>query len=340
MRVDFHAHVLPRAWPDLCERYGDPRWPTLEHVDPCSARIMVDGQVFREVTDQLYVVERRLADMERTGIDRQVLSTVPVMFSYWAQPRETREMSRYLNEHLAETVRQHPDRFSALGTVPLNDPTMAIEELERCVTEWGMAGVEIGTNIAGVDLDDERFLPFFQRAAELDTTVLIHPWQVVGAGRLSRYYFLYTVAMPSETAFAVGAMIFGGVLSSAPGLKVVFAHGGGSAPYIIGRMQRGWDVWEPARERSARPPRELLRECYFDSVTWDAQSLEFLVERVGGDRVVLGSDYPFIMGEERPGEILSESAIGSEDREAILGGNALRLLALDDSAERRAEHVA
>jgi aminocarboxymuconate-semialdehyde decarboxylase len=326
VRIDFHSHILPREWPDLADRYGDPRWPRLEHMDPCSARITVGGELFREVTDQLYSVERRLADMENTGVDRQVLSTVPVMFSYWAPAEQARELSRYLNEHIASVVRAHPDHFSALGTVPLTDTDVAIAELERCVLEWGMAGVEIGTNVAGIDLDDPRFLPFFERAAELGAIVFIHPWQVVGSGRLAKYYFLYTVAMPAETAFAVGALLFGGVLERVPNLRVVFAHGGGSVPFIIGRMERGWRVWPPARERLAEPPSEQLTRCHFDSVVWDAASLELLVRRVGAERVLLGSDYPFIMGEERPGELIDSAALAAEDKAALLGGNAARLL--------------
>lgn len=326
MRIDVHAHVLPRSWPDLAERYGDPRWPTLQHCDACSARIMVDGSPFREVTDQLYVVERRLADMQRTGVDRQVLSTVPVMFSYWAPPAQTRELCRYLNEHMAGLVRDHPQQFAGLGTVPLNDPDMAIAELERCVVELGMVGVEIGTNVAGVDLDDPRFLPFFQRAAQLDAIVFVHPWQMVGGDRLTRYYFRYSVAMPSETAFAVGALLFGGVLDDAPGLRVVFAHGGGSAPYIIGRMEQGWRVWDTARERLSEPPTTSLSRLWFDSIVWDEASLELLVRRVGANRVLLGSDYPFIMGEDRPGKLIERSSLTAEKKRLLLGANAEHLL--------------
>lgn len=331
-RIDCHAHILPRDWPALHERYGDPRWPRLEHADSCSARIMIGDSVFREVTDQLYAVERRLADMDATGVDRQVLSTVPVMFSYWAEPERTRELSRYLNEHLATVAREHPDRFDVLGTVPLNDPDIAVAELERCIGEWGMVGVEIGTNIAGVDLDDPRFFPFFERAAELGAIVFVHPWQVVAGTRLQQYYFLYTVAMPSETAFAVGALLFGGVVERLPRLRLLFAHGGGSVPLIIGRMERGWEVWEPAREHLAERPSKSLRRCWFDSVTWDEASLELLVRRVGAERVVLGSDYPFLMGEERPGEMLSGAALTPDERAAILGGNAERLFALEGSS--------
>ncbi len=328
MRIDVHTHILPRDWPDLAERYGDPRWPKLAHVDPCSADIMVGGELFRHVTHQCYDVSRRLADMDETGVAMQVLSTVPVMFGYWAEPSRTRELSRYLNEHLASVVRSHPERFAALGTVPLNDPDMAVEELERCIGELGMAGVEIGTNIGGVDLDDPRFEPFFRRAAELDATVFVHPWQVVGAERLRKYYFLYTVAMPAETAFAVGALIFGGVLERIPRLKLLFAHGGGSVAHIAGRMQRGWDVWEPAREHTTVPPIEQLRRCWFDTLTWDEASLALLVERVGADRIVLGSDYPFIMGEEQPGELVGRSRLSVRERELVLAGNARALLGI------------
>ncbi len=326
MRIDVHTHILPRIWPDLAERYGDQRWPRLQHLDSCSAHLMVEEKVFREVTDQLYVPERRLEDMSASGIDHQLLSTVPVMFSYWAPPKQTRELCRHLNEHLAGVVRKHPASFSALGTVPLNDPDLAIEELERCIRDLNMVGVEIGTNVAGLDLDDQRFFPFFERAAELEALVLVHPWQVVGGGRLTQYYFGYTVAMPSETAFAVGALLFGGVLARLPRLRVVFAHGGGSIPFIIGRMERGWEAWQPAREKLSVSPMSLLESCYFDSILWDVESFELLVRRVGHEQILLGSDYPFIMGEERPGELVESTSLSPDERDLVLGGNVMRLL--------------
>jgi aminocarboxymuconate-semialdehyde decarboxylase len=325
-RVDIHTHILPRAWPDLADRYGEPRWPTLVHHDACSATIMAGGGPFRRVTHQCFDVPRRIEDMDRAAVDMQVLSTVPVMFSYWGEASRTRELSRYLNEHLASVVEAHPDRFAALGTVPLNDPGMAVEELERCVGDWGMSGVEIATNVNGVDLSDARFEPFFQRAADLRATVFIHPWQAVAAHRLPHYYFLYSVAMPAETAFAVGAVIFSGLLERIPDLRLLFAHGGGSVAYIIGRMQRGWDVWEPAREHTTIAPIDQLRRCWFDALVWDDASFRLLLERVGPERVLLGSDYPFIMGEDRPGELVERADVAESEKQLILGDNARNLL--------------
>jgi aminocarboxymuconate-semialdehyde decarboxylase len=326
VRIDVHSHVLPAEWPDLAERYGDPRWPRLERADGCSARIMVGERPFRDVDERLFDAGARAAAMERTGVDRQVLSTVPVMFSYWAEPRRTREMARYLNEHLAGVVAAGPGLFDGFGTVPLNDTGLAIEELERCVGELGLAGVEIGTNVGGTELDAPRLVPFFRRAAELGAVVFVHPWQMTRPERLADYYFLYTVGMPAETAYAVGALLFGGVLEAVPDLQVLFAHGGGSVPFTIGRMERGWEVWPAAREHLHEPPREQLRRCHFDSVVWDEASLELLVRRVGAERVLLGSDFPFIMGEDRPGELVERSALSSAEKELILGANAERLL--------------
>jgi aminocarboxymuconate-semialdehyde decarboxylase len=329
MRTDCHCHILPRDWPDLAERYGDPRWPHLEHVDACSARIMIDGGLFRSVTHQLYDVSRRLDDMNAAGVERQVLSTVPVMFSYWARPSDARELCRYLNDHIAEVVREHPQRFAGLATVPLGDPELAIEELERAITELGLAGVEIGTNIAGAELDDPRFMPFFERASELKAGVFVHPWQVIGGRRLrADYYALYTVAMPAETAFAAAALVFGGVLERIPQLHVLFAHGGGAIPYILPRMKRGWEVWEPAREHAPEPPENYLGRCWFDSITWDEASLEFLVRRVGAGQVVLGTDYPFLMGEDSPGAMVAASDLTSAEKAEILGQSWARLFPL------------
>ncbi len=326
-RTDCHCHLLPRDWPDLVARYGDDRWPRIEHVDACSARLMVRGELFRAVTSQLYDVERRIGDMDAAGVGRQVVSTVPVMFSYWADPKRTRDLCRYLNDHMAEVVRAHPDRFAAMATVPLNDPDLAVEELERAVLEQGMVGVEIGTNVDGVQLDDPRLLPFFERAAALDAAVFVHPWQVIGADRLSAdYYTQYTVAMPSETAFAAAALTLGGVLERVPRLRVLFAHAGGATPFILPRIERGWEMWEPARVKAPKPPRDYLRNCWFDSIAWDAPSLELVVRRFGAERVVLGTDYPFIMGEDRPGALVASAALAQEQKRAILDRSWAELL--------------
>jgi aminocarboxymuconate-semialdehyde decarboxylase len=226
-------------------------------------------------------------------------------------------------------VREHPQRFAGLATVPLGDPELAIEELERAITELGLAGVEIGTNIAGAELDDPRFMPFFERASELKAGVFVHPWQVIGGRRLrADYYALYTVAMPAETAFAAAALVFGGVLERIPQLHVLFAHGGGAIPYILPRMKRGWEVWEPAREHAPEPPENYLGRCWFDSITWDEASLEFLVRRVGAGQVVLGTDYPFLMGEDSPGAMVAASDLTSAEKAEILGQSWARLFPL------------
>lgn len=335
MRVDVHAHILPREWPDLAERYGDPRWPTLEHLDACSARILVEGRLFREIHSGCYDTGRRLSDMDEAGVDRQVLSTVPVMFSYWAEPRKTLELARRLNEHLVEVVSGHPRRFSGLGTVPLNDVGLAIEELERCVSA-GLDGVEIGSNIDGLDLDAPHLLPFFERAAELNAVIFVHPWNVIGRERLRHeYYALYSVAMPSETAFAFAALVLGGVLERVPGLKLLFAHGGGSIPFILPRIDHAWGVWPPARELAPRMPSEYARRCFFDSLVSDGLSLELLVRRVGADRVLLGSDYPFLMGEERPGAIVESSGLATAEQALVLGGNFERVFTTSSAAGAR-----
>jgi aminocarboxymuconate-semialdehyde decarboxylase len=294
---------------------------------------MVDGASFRAVDSRCYEIAPRLEAMDATGVDRQVLSTVPVLFGYWAEPSRSAELARYLNEHIAEVVRAHPARFGGLGTVPLGDTELAIAELERCVEQLGLSGVEIGTNIAGTDLDDPRLLPFFERAAELDAGVFVHPWQVIGGDRLRRdTHGLYTVAMPAETSFAFAALTLGGVMEQVPGLRLMFAHGGGTIPYTLGRIERGWEIWAPARERAPLSPREYARRCWFDSVTWDAASLELLVARVGAERVVFGTDFPFLMGEDRPGEIVEASGLGPAAAATIFGESWRGFLPRDAAA--------
>jgi aminocarboxymuconate-semialdehyde decarboxylase len=324
--IDFHTHILPPQWPDLAARFDDPRWPRIEHLDDCSANILLEGRVFRRVGRSCYEAERRLEDMDRVGVDHQVLSPVPVMFSYWADGVSAHELSAHLNDHIADVIRDHPDRFAGLATVPLQDPRRATEELQRCVGELGLAGVEIGTTVAGEDLSAARFEEFFTCAEQLGAVVFVHPWQGPSAKRLSDFYFPYTIGMPAETTYAFGALVFSGLLERHPGLRVVFAHAGGCAPYLIGRMTRGWEIHEPARQRLSQSPMESIRRCWFDSIAGDPHSLELLVARVGSDRVVLGSDYPFIMGEARPGELLERTSLSAAQKTHVLGATSAALL--------------
>lgn len=326
MRVDFHTHIIPAEFPDLNEKYGDSRWPVLEQTCACGANIMVAGKVFREVTDQVWRPEKRIQDMDRENVDIQVLSPIPVTFSYWAPVEAALEMSRLQNDYIAETVQANPDRFVGLGTVPLQDVNAAIREMERCMNELGLHGIEIGTNVNGENLDSPRLVPFFEAAEAMDVPLFIHPWETLARDRTPRHNFLYTVGMPSETALAAASLIWSGVMETFPKLKICFAHGGGSFPYILPRLDQGWQVW-PHLRLTTYPPSHYAKNFYFDSLVYDPMNIRYLIERFGHERVIMGSDYPFLLREIPPGQVIDEmSDLEPEVKRAILGENALNFL--------------
>lgn len=323
-KIDLHTHVLPKEWPDLEARYGYPGFVRLEHHRAGCARMIVGGSVFREIGDNCWDPVKRLAECDAAGVDVQVLSTVPVMFSYWAKPAHGLELSWILNDHLASIAARWPSRFLGLGTIPLQDPDLAVRELERCVVDLGLSGVQIGSNVNGRNLDDPALFPVFERAAELGAAVFVHPWEMVGRERMPRYWLPWLVGMPAETTIAICSVIFGGVLERLPSLRIGFAHGGGSFPGTFGRIRHGF---------AARPdlvpcaPESYLGRFYVDSLVHDPEALRLLIRLVGAERIALGSDYPFPLGEDVPGAMIE--SMGDLDpavRARLLAGTAMEFL--------------
>ncbi len=333
-KLDLHTHILPPQWPDLRQRYGCGGWVQLEHTGTGCARLMIDDACFREVESNCFDPQARLADCDRCGVDVQVLSTVPVMFSYWAKPADALDLSRMLNDHLAGVCRDHPKRFTAFGTIPMQSPDHAIRELERCIGQLGMPGVQIGSHVNGWNLDEPRLFPVFEAAASLGAAVFVHPWEMAGRDRMSRYWLPWLVGMPAETVIAICSVIFGGVLERLPDLRIAFAHGGGSFAFTLGRIEQGF-LKRPdlVAVNNAGSPRSYLRRLYFDSLVHDERALRFLIDTVGADRVALGSDYPFPLGEDVPGALIEAlDDLADRDRHRLLCGTALEFLGL--SAQR------
>ena len=328
--VDLHTHLLPERWPDFAEKFGYGNWISLDHCAPCRARMMMDGKNFREIDDRSWSPVRRIADCDEHGVDMQVLSTVPIMFSYWAQPADALEVSVFLNDHLAGVVRDHPKQFQGLGTIPMQDPDMACRELERCVKDLGLRGVQIGSHVNDWNLDAPELFTVFETASELGASVFVHPWEMMGRAEMPNYWLPWLVGMPAETARAACSLAMGGVLDRLPELRIALAHGGGSFPSTIGRIAHGHQVRpDLCAVDSETSPRDLLRRFFYDSLVHDAEALRYLMRLAGVDRIAMGSDYPFPLGEHAPGSLVrSMDDLSADDRDRILGGTALEFLGL------------
>ncbi|MBI4716747.1 MAG: amidohydrolase [Planctomycetes bacterium] len=328
MKIDLHTHILPEHWPDLRERYGDGGFVSLEHHAPCRARMLIDGKLFREIGDNCWSPARRLAECDAAGVHVQVLSTVPVMFSYWARPEHALDLARLLNDHLAGVVAQHPTRFVGLGTLPMQAPDLAIRELERCVRELGMPGVQIGTHVGEWNLDHPSVFAVLEAAESLGAAVFVHPWDMLGKERMPKYWLPWLVGMPAETALAICCVIFGGVLERLPRLRIGFAHGGGAFSGTIGRIEAGFHARpDLCAVDTAVSPRAYLGRFYVDSLTHDPDTLRHLVKLMGADRIALGSDYPFPLGEAVPGSMIEAmDDLSPSTRQRLLAGTALEFL--------------
>jgi aminocarboxymuconate-semialdehyde decarboxylase len=336
MKVDIHTHVLPPELPRFKDRFGYGGFIALDKIDGCRARMMRDdGTFFREITDNCWSAERRLEECGQSGVGLQVISTVPVMFSYWAQPRHGWEVSRFLNDHLATMVAEHPGHFAGLGTLPMQAPDLAVKELERCTRELGLSGAQIGSHVNDWNLSEPALFPVFEAAQDLGAAIFVHPWDMMGQDRMSKYWLPWLVGMPAETSLAICSLIFGGVLERLPRLRIAFAHGGGAFPGTIGRIEHAFHT-RPDLVAVDNPinPRAYLGRFYVDSLVHDAAALRNIVALFGEERVALGSDYPFPLGEERPGALIeSIQEFGPEVRANLLGQNGLRWLGRTDGSK-------
>ncbi|MDX2003074.1 MAG: amidohydrolase family protein [Chitinophagales bacterium] len=331
LTIDIHTHIIPEQLPNWAERFGYGGFISLEHHKPCCARMMVDGKFFREIQDNCWDPETRMKECDYHRVNVQVLSTIPVMFNYWAQAKDTLQIARFLNDHIAEIVARYPKRFIALGTVPLQDPDMAIEELQRCMS-IGLRGVQIGSHINDWNLNALELFPFFQAAESLGAAVFVHPWDMMGKEKMPDYWLPWLVGMPAETSLAICSMIFGGVFERLPNLKVAFAHGGGSFPGTIGRIEHGFHV-RPDLVAKHNPinPRDYLGKFWLDSLVHDSFMLDRIVQLLGPGKVCLGTDYPFPLGELEPGKLIHSMPYDEATKAQLLHGAALGWLGLEKS---------
>lgn len=332
MKVDIHTHILPKNWPNLKERYGYGGFVQLENHGLGCADMMKDGKLFRSVRSNTWDPQERIRECDAHKVSVQVLSTVPVMFSYWAKAEHTHDLSRILNNHIASVVEAHPKRFIGLGTIPMQAPELAVKELDRCVRELHLPGIQIGSNINGKNLSEPEFFPIFEAAQEFGAAVFVHPWDMMGESDMKKYWLPWLVGMPAETSRAICSMIFGGVFERFPRLRVAFAHGGGSFPSTIGRIEHGFHVRpDLVAVDNHVNPRHYLGRFYLDSLVHDEAMLRYLVTLIGEERIALGSDYPFPLGELQPGAMIESMQDFSDAvKRKLLASNAFAWLGLDE----------
>jgi aminocarboxymuconate-semialdehyde decarboxylase len=339
-KIDMHSHIIPAKIPHFAEKFGYGDFITLLHHSPNAAMMMKGDKFFREIQSNCWDAELRIQEYEQYNIDIQVICTIPVMFSYWAEPHDCLELSMFLNDHIAEVVQAHPKHYIGLGTVPMQDPDLAIRELER-LKELGMPGVQIGSNVNDHNLSKPRFFEFFEACEALDMAVLVHPWEMMGKDHMEKYWLPWLVGMPAETSRAIASMILGGVFERYPRLRVCFAHGGGSFFANIGRIEHGFNCRpDLVAVHNDINPRDYLGKFWVDSITHDPLFLKYIIDLIGSEKVCLGSDYPFPLGDLTIGNIVDEIGLDEKALHNIRRQSTLDWLGLNKKTDTTSEILA
>lgn len=328
--VDVHTHVVPEHFPAYLGHVAGAPWPSTVPAHSCHRHVMVSGRVYRTVSHQCWSCSVRLADMDRQGVARQVLSPMPELLSPWLEPEDGRALCRHLNDTIASMVAEAPGRFTGLGAVPLQDVATAIEELDRLLHDTGLAGVELPGNVNGKPLGDAQFKPFFEAAAGWGAAIFVHPLRPSGLDRLVGPAALEQVlAFPGEIGLCGASLITSGRLAELPGLRIALSHGGGSLAALLPRLRHAWRSLPPVREALPADPLLEARRLWIDDLVYDAPTLRHLVDVFGADRVMAGTDYPFSIMDTDPAGSIEAPAFDPETRAALRAGNARRWLRLE-----------
>jgi aminocarboxymuconate-semialdehyde decarboxylase len=333
LKIDMHTHILPPEMPNWTEKFGYGDFIWLKQTDrPGFADMMKGNKYFRTIEENCWDADMRIKDYEQFNTQVQVVCTVPVMFSYWSKGKDCLELSRFLNDHIADLQARYPKNYVGLGTIPMQDTDLAIQEMQRLKNELNIPGIQIGSNINDKNLSDPQFFPIFEEAERLGISIMLHPWEMMGFDSMEKYWLPWLVGMPAETSRALSSLIFGGVMERLPNLRILASHAGGSFIPTIGRIEHGFNCRPDlvAIDNKVNP-REYLGKFWTDCITHDIDLLKYILNVQGSEKVCLGTDYPFPLGDLEIGKFIEESDISATDVENIFCNSILSWLDIDKS---------
>ncbi|WP_206486240.1 amidohydrolase family protein [Thalassotalea sp. G2M2-11] len=328
--IDIHSHFFPKTWPDLEAKFGGGDWPWLKHFANetneqgySKAMLMKGQQAFRPIYSACWDAEVRLAQMDAQGVDQQIISATPILFAYEKPIEQALYCAQLFNDAALEICAKDNKRLFAMAQVPLQDIDAACKEASRAM-KTGHVGIQIGNHVGEKNMDDEGVLTFLQHCADEDIPVFVHPWDMMAADRTKNYMMGWTVGMPAESQLSIVSMILGGGFDRvSKQLKICFAHGGGSFAFLLGRLENAWLHRDIARGHSAHPPSYYLDRFYLDTAVFDHDALHLLVQKMGTERLLFGTDYPFPLGEQEMGKLIKTAPrLTSEEKQLMLADNA------------------
>jgi aminocarboxymuconate-semialdehyde decarboxylase len=330
--IDVHTHIVPEKFPPYRGKGKDVPWPSMADADACHKHVMILGKLYRTVSDGSWSVPRRIEEMSGMRVTRQALSPMPELLSYWLPLDDALVLIRYLNDTIAEMIVAAPERFVGLGCVPLQDTDAAIRELEYVLKELKFAGVEIASHVNGVSIGDARFEPFFAAAERLGAALFVHALRPAGQERIVGAFPEQAVCFPGDVALACASMITGGIASRHPKLRIAFSHGGGTMSILMPRLVHAWNMFPKAKESLAESPATIARRFYYDELVFEPRAIRFLVDTFGENQIVVGTDYPFALGDMRPMETLARATLPGPTITSITSTNARRFLGLPEGS--------
>ena len=328
LKIDMHSHIIPKNLPDWEKKFGYEGFIRLEHHKPSWANMMQGDNFFREINHNCWDPEIRMNEYEKYATQVQVVCTIPVLFAYFSKPKDGLEVARFLNDDLANLVNKYPKKYIGLGSLPMQDPELAVQELFR-IKELGLKGVQVGSNIEDKNLNEPDFFPVWEACEKLGLAVLVHPWNMMGKKKMSKYWLPWLVGMPAETSRAMCSMIFGGIFDKFPDLRVNFCHASGSFLSTIGRIEHGFNCRpDLVAIDNQKNPRKYCGHFWVDCITHDQDMLRYVLKMQGSKRVTLGSDYPFPLGDLEIGEFINRMNLEESVVEDIFCNSTLEWLNL------------